>query len=58
MNASLLQRWRKADQIVLSALYGQRAHTVLSRPAGKPVAYAGSPRLRVTGTPIPVRRVA
>ena len=33
MNASLFRRWLNADLIVLSAVYGKRAHTVLSRPA-------------------------
>ncbi len=58
MNASLFHRWQNADLIVLSAVYGKRANTVLSRPAGKPVAYARGTRMRLAGIPIPVPRVA
>jgi hypothetical protein len=58
VNASLFQRWQNADLIVLSAIYGKRANTVLSRPARKPVAYASGTRPRLAGIPIPVRRVA
>ncbi len=58
MNASLFQRWQNADLIVLSAVYGKHANTVLSRPARKPVAYGSGTRLRVAGLPIPVRHAA
>jgi hypothetical protein len=58
MNASLFRRWQNADLILLAAVYGKRAHTVLSRPAGKPVASAGAPQPNAGGIPIPVRRAA
>ena len=58
MNASLFQRWRNADLIVLSAVYGKRANSVLSRPARKPFAYASRTRPQLAGIPIPVRRAA
>ncbi len=58
MNASLFQRWQNADLIVLSAVHGERANTVLSRPARKPVAYASGTRPRLVEIPIPVRRAA
>jgi len=35
MNSSLVRRWRNADAIILAAVYGKRANTVLSRPARK-----------------------
>lgn len=55
MNASLALRWRYADWIVLSALYGRKtANIVLSRPARKPVGKATAP----TGIPIPCRHAA
>ena len=51
MNSSLVRRWRNADAIVLAAVYGKRANTVLSRPARKPVAYANATRPRQAGFP-------
>lgn len=57
MNSSLLRRWRNADAIILAAVYGKRANTVLSRPARKPVAYANA-RAQAGGIPIPRRRAA
>lgn len=30
MNSSLVHRWRNADAIILAAVYGKRANTVLS----------------------------
>ncbi len=58
MTASIAFRWRHADLIVLSALYGRRAaEAVLSRPARKPVACSrksAAPR----GIPIPRRYAA
>ena len=58
MNSSLVRRWRNADAIVLAAVYGKRANTVLSRPARKPVAYANATRPQVGAIPIPRRRAA
>lgn len=58
MNSSLVRRWRNADAIILAAVYGKRANTVLSRAARKPVAYANATRPHVGGIPIPRRRVA
>ncbi len=58
MNSSLVRRWRNADAIVLAAVYGKRANTVLSRPARKPVAYANATRPQAGGIPIPRRRAA
>jgi hypothetical protein len=58
MNSSLVRRWRNADVIVLAAVYGKRANTVLSRPARKPVAYANAGRPQAGGIPIPRRRAA
>jgi len=57
MNSSLVRRWRNADAIILAAVYGKRAHTVLSRPARKPVAYANA-KPQAGGIPIPRRRAA
>jgi hypothetical protein len=53
MNSSLVRRWRSADAIILAAVYGKRANTVLSRPARKPVAYANATRPRQAGFPFP-----
>lgn len=58
MNSSLVRRWRNADAIVLAAVYGKRANTVLSRPARKPVAYANVTRPQAGRIPIPRRHVA
>ena len=58
MNSSLVRRWRNADAIILAAVYGKRANTVLSRPARKPIAYANAGRPRAGGIPIPRRRAA
>jgi hypothetical protein len=52
MNSSLVRRWRNADAIILAAVYGKRANTVLSRPARRPVAYANA-RPQAGGIPIP-----
>lgn len=56
MNSSLVRRWRNADIIILAAVYGKRASTVLSRPARKPVAYAHAKP--PGGIPIPRQRAA
>ena len=58
MNSSLVRRWRNADAIILAAVYGKRANTVLSRPARKPVAYANATQPQAGGIPIPRRRAA
>ena len=58
MNSSLVRRWRNADAIILAAVYGKRANTVLSRPARKPVAHANATRPQAGGIPIPRRRAA
>jgi hypothetical protein len=57
MNSSLVRRWRNADVIILAAVYGKRASTVLSRPARKPVAYAND-KAQAGGIPIPRQRAA
>lgn len=55
MNASLAFRWRYADWIVLSTLYGRKtANAVLSRSPRKPVAKATAP----AKIPIPCRCTA
>lgn len=56
MNASPFRRWQRLPVRVIRRLRKERT-TVLSRPAGKAVAYASqAPRPRVVRTYLPARR--
>jgi hypothetical protein len=59
MTASLAFRWRHAELLVLSSLYGrQAADAVLSRPAARKPVASCSQKMLARGIPLPQRRVA